>query len=192
MSTLKIILGSTRPGSIGPAIGRWITAAAGESGDFAEVEVLDLAAINLPFLDEPVHPKLGQYSKPHTIAWSRAVNAADALVIVMPEYNAGFPASLKNALDFLHAEWSNKPLGVVSYGAGGGARAAALLRPVTTQLGLVTTEDGVALRGAAGRVVDGEFAATDGDDQALATMLTQLVALDAELAHGRAQPALAS
>src|SRR5690349_18752400 len=116
MTTLKIILGSTRPGSIAPAIGRWVSDAAVRTGDFTQVEVLDLAVINLPFLDEPVHPKLGQYSKPHTFAWSQAVGSADALVIVVPEYNASFPAPLKNALDFLHAEWAGKPLGVVSYG----------------------------------------------------------------------------
>ncbi|MEP6563372.1 MAG: NADPH-dependent FMN reductase [Nakamurella sp.] len=192
MTTLKIILGSTRPGSIGPAIGRWLSAAAERTGDFAEVEILDLAAINLPFLDEPMHPKLGQYSKPHTFAWSRAVDTADALIIVMPEYNAGFPAPLKNALDFLHAEWSTKPLGVVSYGGGGGTRAAALLRPVTNQLGLVTTDTGVTLRGAAGRVVDGAFGASDADAEALTDMLAELSELDAELAPRRLQPALAS
>jgi NAD(P)H-dependent FMN reductase len=187
MTTLKIILGSTRPGSIAPAIGRWVTAAANHAGQFAEVEILDLAVIKLPFLDEPMHPKLGQYSKPHTFAWSRAVGSADALIVVMPEYNAGFPAPLKNALDFLHAEWAGKPLGVVSYGGGGGARAAALLRPVTDQLGLVRTENAVALRGAAGRVVDDEFVAAVADDDALTKLLTELADLDAELAPRRAQ-----
>ncbi|MET0865923.1 MAG: NAD(P)H-dependent oxidoreductase [Nakamurella sp.] len=191
MTTLKIILGSTRPGSSAPAIGRWLTAAAAQTTDFAEIEILDLAAINLPFLDEPIHPKLGQYTKPHTFAWSRAVDSADALIIVMPEYNAGFPAPLKNALDFLHAEWADKPLGVVSYGGGGGARAAALLRPVTNQLGLVCTEHAVALRGAAGRVIDDEFVASDADTEAAAIMLAELTELDAELSPRR-QPALAS
>ena len=73
--------------------------------------MLDLAEINLPFLDEPQHPKLGRYTKPHTLAWAHEVDTADALVIVTPEYNAGFPAPLKNAMDFLHAEWCNKALG---------------------------------------------------------------------------------
>ena len=191
MTTVKIILGSTRPGSIGPAIGRWLTAAAERTGDFDEVEILDLAAINLPFLDEPLHPKLGQYSKPHTFAWSRAVDSADALIIVMPEYNAGFPAPLKNALDFLHAEWSTKPVGVVSYGGGGGSRAAALLRPVTDQLGMVTTDTGLTLRAAAGRVVDGEFVPSGAEDEALAGMLAELAELEAELTPRRLQPALA-
>jgi NAD(P)H-dependent FMN reductase len=191
MTTLKIILGSNRPGSSAPAIGRWLAAAAARTGDFAEVEVLDLAEINLPFLDEPLHPKLGQYSKPHTFAWSRAVDSADALIIVMPEYNAGFPAALKNALDFLHAEWANKPLGVVSYGGGGGVRAAALLRPVTNQLGLVTTENGVTLRGPASRAVDGEFVATSAENEAMAGLLAELIELDTELAPRRMQAALA-
>jgi len=191
MTTLKIILGSTRPGSIAPAIGRWVRTAAARTGDFDRVEVLDLAEIKLPFLDEPMHPKLGQYRMPHTFAWSRAVDSADALVIVMPEYNAGFPAPLKNALDFLHAEWADKPLGVVSYGGGGGSRAATLLRPVTAQLGLVTTDTAVALRGAAARVVDGAFVPSDSEEDALAAMLAEVDSLDAELSPRRAQPALA-
>ena len=99
---------------------------AGQLGDFDQVEILDLAEINLPFLDEPHHPKLGRYTKPHTLAWANDIDTADALVIVTPEYNGGFPAPLKNALDFLHAEWPNKALGMVSYGGGlsGGAGAA--------------------------------------------------------------------
>src|SRR6476660_2317242 len=131
MTTLKIIVASTRPGSSGPAIAGWIAGAARRGTDFDSVEVLDLAEINLPFLDEPHHPKLGRYTKPHTIAWAEAIERADALVIVTPEYNGGYPAPLKNALDFLHAEWQNKALGMVSYGGGlgGGARAAGMLLP---------------------------------------------------------------
>jgi len=112
MTTLKIILASTRPGSIGPALGTWIAQTARRTDSFDRVEVLDLAQINLPFLDEPHHPRLGRYTKPHTFAWSDAISTADALVIVTPEYNSGFPAPLKNAIDFLHAEWKNKALGV--------------------------------------------------------------------------------
>ena len=109
--------------------------------------MLDLAEINLPFLDEPHHPKLGRYTKPHTLAWAHEIDTADALVIVTPEYNSGFPAPLKNAIDFLHAEWKNKALGMVTYGGGasGGARAGRMLQPVTTALGLVTRRHTVAI-----------------------------------------------
>ncbi len=145
--------------------------------------MLDLAEINLPFLDEPHHPKLGRYTKPHTLAWSREIDTADALVIVTPEYNSGFPAPLKNAIDFLHAEWKNKALGMVTYGGGasGGARAGRMLQPVTTALGLVTAEHAVAISGAAGQVVAGEFVPTAADDASAIAMLTELAEIEAEL-----------
>ena len=193
MSMLKIILGSTRPGSIAPAIGSWVAAQARRSGDFDEVEILDLAAINLPFLDEPHHPKLGRYTKPHTLAWAHAVDTADALVIVTPEYNSGIPAPLKNAVDFLHAEWQNKALGMVSYGGGpsGGARAASMLAPVVNALGLVSARHAVALARATRQVVDGDFVATAADDGAATAMLAELARLDADLAPRRAALAVA-
>jgi NAD(P)H-dependent FMN reductase len=188
MTTLKIILASTRPGSIAPAIGTWVANTAAKSGDFGEVEILDLAEINLPFLDEPHHPRLGKYTKPHTRAWASAVGGADALVIVTPEYNSSYPAPLKNALDFLHAEWCNKGLGLVTYsgGLGGGTRAAGSLAPVTQALGLVATRHMVAIPRAGRLVVDGEFLATEADDAAAAVMLGELARMDADLAPRRA------
>lgn len=186
MTTLKIILASTRPGSIGPALGSWVREAAERTGTFDRVEVLDLAEINLPFLDEPHHPRLGQYTRPHTVAWSAAIDSADALVIVTPEYNSGFPAPLKNAIDFLHAEWKNKALGVVSYGGGsGGANAARMLRPITDALGMTTSSTTVSLARAAGEVADGEFSAAAADNDALQAMLGEIGQIDANLAPQR-------
>jgi len=192
MTTLKIILASTRPGSIGPALGAWVAQTARRTDTFDRVEVLDLAEINLPFLDEPHHPRLGRYTRPHTFAWSDAISTADALVIVTPEYNSGFPAPLKNALDFLHAEWKNKALGVVSYGggAGGGAGAARMLRPVTDALGMVTAPSSVAVARAAGQVVDGEFVGSIADDVALADMLAEIGDIDASLVATRSTLAM--
>ena len=192
MTTLKIILASTRPGSIGPALGTWVAQTARRTDTFDRVEVLDLAEINLPFLDEPHHPRLGRYTRPHTFAWSDAISTADALVIVTPEYNSGFPAPLKNALDFLHAEWKNKALGVVSYGggAGGGAGAARMLRPVTDALGMVTAPSSVAVARAAGQVVDGEFVGSIADDVALADMLAEIGDIDASLVATRSTLAM--
>lgn len=194
MTTLKIILASTRPGSIAPALGSWVADTARGSGLFDRVEVLDLAEINLPFLDEPHHPRLGKYTRPHTLAWSDAVSSADALVIVTPEYNSGFPAPLKNAIDFLHAEWKNKALGVVSYGGGtsGGAGAVRMLRPVTDALGLQTAPTAVGIARAAGQLVDGAFAGSAADDAALQTMLAEVGGIEGTLAPRRAELALAS
>lgn len=192
MTTLKIILASTRPGSIGPAIGSWLAGRAQDTGSFDRVQILDLAEIGLPFLDEPHHPRLGNYTKPHTLAWSAAVDSADALVIVTPEYNSAIPAPLKNALDFLHAEWRDKALGTVSYGgAGGGVRAAAMLGPIATALGMVATEHGVTIPRAAGQVVDNEFVASAANDAAASLMLAELAEIEAELAPRRAGLAIA-
>lgn len=187
MSTLKIILASTRPGSSAPALGAWVAGAARRGGEFDQVEILDLAEIALPFLDEPHHPRLGKYTLPHTLAWAAAVDSADALIIVMPEYNGGFPAPLKNALDFLHAEWRDKALGVVSYGGGpsGGTRAVAMLAPVTQALGMVTAEHGVPIAKAAGQIVDGEFVSTLEQDAALTLMLAEVAQLEEDLAPRR-------
>src|SRR6478735_175311 len=183
MSTLKIILGSTRPGSIGQAIGNWVADQARRLADFEQVTILDLAEIILPFLDEPHHPILGRYTKPHTLAWANDIDTADALVIITPEYNGGYPAALKNALDFLHAEWSNKALGMVSYGGGlsGGAQAAGMLLPITSQLGLACARHTVAIPRATKQVVDGEFVATAQDDGAATAMLAEMARLDAQL-----------
>lgn len=194
MSTLKIIVASTRPGSSGPALGAWVADAALRNGAFTQVEVLDLAEIRLPFLDEPHHPRLGNYTLPHTLAWAFAVDSADALVIVTPEYNSSFPAPLKNALDFLHAEWRDKALGLVTYGGGpsGGMGAAAMLAPVTRALGLVTADHIVAVARAAGQIADGRFAGTAEQDSALRLMLAEVARIDADLTPQRRELATAS
>ncbi len=191
MTTLKIILASTRPGSSGPAIGSWVADHAGHT--FDRVEVVELAEVNLPFLDEPEHPRLGRYTHPHTFAWSETIDEADALVFVTPEYNGGFPAPLKNALDFLHAEWRNKALGMVTYSGGprGGTGAATMLVPVTQMLGLVTAGASVAIPKAVGRVVDGQFVPNEDEVARLDTMLAEIVELDRELAPLRSQLAMA-
>lgn len=132
--SLQIIVGSTRPGRVGLSVAQWVERVAIDHGGFA-VEIVDLAEIALPMLDEPNHPRLRQYTQPHTLEWSTKVDAADAFVMVTPEYNYGFPAPLKNAIDFLHHEWSFKPVGIVSYGGvSGGTRAAQMLKQVITTL----------------------------------------------------------
>ena len=136
MLKLKIILASTREGRKGPAVAQWIMETAKAHGAY-EVELLDLASINLPFLDEPNHPRLKQYTHEHTKAWSATIDSADAFIFVMPEYNFGYTAPLKNALDFVFQEWAHKPLGLVSYGGvSGGLRATQALKPTLMLLKL--------------------------------------------------------
>lgn len=143
MYNLKIIIASTRPGRKGPALGNWIFETAKKHTEFS-VELLDLAVINLPFLDEPNHPRMQQYEKEHTKKWSAKINEADAFIFVMPEYNFGYPAPLKNALDFLYTEWNYKPVGFFSYGGlSGGTRSVQAINQVVTTLKMVPLVEAV-------------------------------------------------
>jgi len=137
MYNLKIITSTTREGRKGIAIANWITAFAKEDNRF-NVTLLDLAEINLPFMDEPNHPRLQQYKHEHTKRWSEMISTADAFIIVLSEYNYGFPAPIKNALDFLFQEWKYKPVAFVSYGGiSGGLRATQMLKQVVTTLSMM-------------------------------------------------------
>jgi NAD(P)H-dependent FMN reductase len=137
MYNLKIILSSTRPGRKGPALANWIVEVAKKYPEFS-VELLDLAVINLPFLDEPEHPRLQKYTKEHTKKWSATIGSAHAFIFVTPEYNFGYPATLKNALDFLYNEWSYKPVAFVSYGGiAGGTRSMQQLKQVLSSFNMV-------------------------------------------------------
>jgi NAD(P)H-dependent FMN reductase len=137
MPKLLIIVASTRPGRVGLPVAEWFMDRAREHAGF-ELELVDLAVLNLPLLDEPAHPRLRQYTKAHTQAWSAIVDSADAVVMVTAEYNYGYPAALKNAIDYLHHEWRYKPVGFVSYGGvAAGTRAVQQLKQVVTALSLL-------------------------------------------------------
>src|SRR5690349_3565483 len=116
MIRVGIILGSTRPGRNGAAVAKWVFENAEKRTD-AEYELIDLLDINLPLLDEPIPPSMGQYQNEHTKRWAEKIASYDAFVFVAPEYNHGINAALKNAIDFLFAEWNNKSAGFVSYGS---------------------------------------------------------------------------
>ena len=143
MPLLQILVASTRPGRVGDRYGRWFEGEARRHGGF-DVELVDLAEVGLPFFDEPNHPKLGQYVHQHTKDWSATVSRADAFVVVAPEYNHGYSAVLKNALDFLHHEWADKAVGFVSYGGvASGTRAVQALKPVLVCLRMVPVVEAV-------------------------------------------------
>ena len=143
LPVLTVIIASTRPGRAGLPIAEWFIDRARRQGDF-EVRVADLAQINLPFMDEPNHPRLRQYTHQHTKDWSARIDESDAFVIVTPEYNYGYPAALKNAIDYLHQEWQDKPVGFVSYGGvAAGTRAVQQLKQVVTTLKLVPVVESV-------------------------------------------------
>jgi NAD(P)H-dependent FMN reductase len=134
---IGIILGSTRPGRNGEAVAKWVYENAKKRDD-AEFELVDLKDFSLPLLDEPIPPSAGKYSKAHTKAWAAKVASFDAYVFVTAEYNHGIPGALKNAIDFVYAEWNNKAAGFVSYGSAGGARAVEQLRGVMAELQIAT------------------------------------------------------
>ncbi len=143
MNNIKIITSTTREGRKGIAIADWITDLA-RKNDRYNIELLDLAKINLPFMDEPNHPRLKQYQHAHTKKWSETINAADAFVIVLAEYNFGFPAPIKNAIDYLYNEWMNKPVAFVSYGGvSGGLRATQMLKQVVSAVHMMPVTDQV-------------------------------------------------
>ena len=145
MYQLKIITSTTRQGRKGHIVAKWITELATANGNF-QVELLDLAEINLPFMDEPNHPRLQQYQHEHTKRWSAKINEADAFIIVLSEYNFGFPAPIKNALDFLFNEWKHKPVAFVSYGGiSGGLRSTQMLKQVVTALNMMPVVESVAI-----------------------------------------------
>ncbi|MCW8378720.1 NADPH-dependent FMN reductase [Streptomyces justiciae] len=144
MANLGIVIASTRPGRVGPAIAQWFEKEAREQGGFDEIDLIDLAEVALPFMNEPNHPRLGNYTYQHTLDWSARVAGVDAFVFVMPEYNHGFNAELKNAIDYLHAEWQHKPVGFVSYGGpAAGTRAVQMLKPVLSALKMTPLPEAV-------------------------------------------------
>lgn len=143
MYNLKIIIASTRPGRKGPVVASWVYDVVKQHPDF-ETEMLDLAEINLPFLDEPEHPRFRKYTRQHTFEWSAKIDPADAFIVVTSEYNYGFPAPLKNAFDFLSQEWADKPMAFVSYGGlAGGTRAVQMLKQVVTALKMMPLAESV-------------------------------------------------
>src|SRR5579864_2191200 len=122
MLKVAIIIGSTRPGRKAEAVADWVFGIASKRSD-AAFEIVDIKDFNLPLLDEPVPAAMGQYSQPHTKAWAAKIEQFDGFVFVTPEYNHGPSAALKNAIDFLYHEWTDKAAGFIGYGYTLGARA---------------------------------------------------------------------
>jgi NAD(P)H-dependent FMN reductase len=181
-----IVVGSVRPGRVGLPIANWVRAEARKTGRF-EIDFVDLADLALPFMDEPNHPILRQYTQQHTRDWSARVDAAEAFVFVTPEYNYSFSPALKNALDFLNKEWWRKPLGFVSYGGvSGGTRGVAAIMSITASLGLVRVGANVELNFGGKQVVDGVFRPQEKETAILAKELAEIDNLAGFLTPARA------
>lgn len=172
---LMVIVGSTRPGRVGPRVAQWFAQRVEEDARF-DLDLVDLAELALPMMDEPNHPRLQQYTKPHTVAWSQRVAAADAVVFVTPEYNHSFPAPLKNAIDYLQIEWGHKAAGFVSYGGvSAGTRAVQMLKQIVVALRMMPATAAVPIPFVARKVDgDGNFTADQPLEDSVAAMLPEL------------------
>lgn len=146
---LGVVVGSTRPGRKAAAVADWVLKNGRQHPEVAsgwvDVQVIDLAEVGLPLLDEPVPAVFGAYQHEHTRSWSALVGGFDAFIFVVPEYNHSMPAVVKNAIDYLYAEWAHKPVGFVGYGLAGGVRAVEHLRLVLTEVKALPIGDQVAL-----------------------------------------------
>lgn len=192
MPVLTVIVGSIRPGRAGQPIAEWFIDRARAHGGF-DVEVADLAELRLPLMEEPNHPRLRRYTGKHTLKWSEWIDASDAIVFVTPEYNYGYPATIKNAIDYLHHEWKDKPAGFVSYGGvAAGTRAVQQLKQVLTTLRMVPVFESVNIPFHAEFIRDGKFHPNDVLEQAAVAMLEELLRLDGALRSLRAGSASAT
>jgi NAD(P)H-dependent FMN reductase len=181
MTRIGIILGSTRPNRNGEQVARWVYDIASQRTD-AEFELVDLRDYPLPHLDEPLPPSMGQYQNEHTRQWAEKIASFDGFVFVTPEYNHSTSGVLKNAIDFLYAEWNNKAAGFVSYGAVGGARAAEHLRLVAGELQMADVRQQVALSLLTEFENFSVFKPGDYNRSALDTLLDQVIAWSTALA----------
>ena len=187
MSDLKIgiFLGSTRPGRNGEAVARWVLDQA-QGRDGVDYELIDLLDFDLPHLDEQITASQGNYQNAHTKVWAEKIGSLDGFVFVTPEYNHSTSGALKNAIDYLYAEWNNKAAGFVSYGVHGGTRAVEHLRLIVGELQIADVRAQVALS----LITDFEhysvFTPAPQHEASVATMLGQLESWTAALAGVRA------
>ncbi|MFI0739298.1 NADPH-dependent FMN reductase [Streptomyces sp. NPDC021100] len=185
MTKIAVILGSTRTGRAGERVAQWVLEQARKRGN-ADYDLIDLAEVDLPQIDEPLPPAMGRYAHPHTRRWAATVAAYDGYVLVTPEYNHSFPGVLKNALDRVHAEWNDKAVGLVSYGVDGGVRAVEALRPVLGALRLADVSATVTLNLRTDFADFGaSFTPADHQGPALTAMLDRLLSWSNALARTR-------
>lgn len=171
---IPIILGSVRENRTAEPVGNWVLAQAASRPDLA-TEIIDLRDWNLPYYPFPKPPAAGHYTDPLQLKWAEKIAAADGYILIAPEYNHGAPAVLKNALDFVYAEWNRKPCTFVGYGGNGGARSIEQLRLVTAELQMAPLEASVHIMGAWGKIADGVFTGDERDVKWLNHLFDELI-----------------
>jgi NAD(P)H-dependent FMN reductase len=180
MVKIAVIIGSTRPGRNGEQVARWVLENAQKRSD-AQFELVDIKDYNLPLLDEPVPPSFHQYTQGHTKKWAEEIAQFDGFIFVTPEYNHATSGALKNALDYLYAEWNNKAAGMVAYGSVGGARAVENLRLILGELQIADVRTAVHLSLFTDFENFSVFKPAPIQEQTLKTMVDQLIAWSAAL-----------
>lgn len=171
---LNVIVASTRPGRVGIHVGRWFYGVAAAHPAF-EAELVDLAEVGLPLYDEPKHPSQRDYQHEHTKRWSAIVDAADAYVLVTPEYNHSPTPALTNALDFVYQEWGYKPAAFVSYGGiSGGLRAAQQTKLTLNCLKVVPIGVAVTIPSVSKQIEDGTFVPKEQQAKSAGALLDEL------------------
>jgi NAD(P)H-dependent FMN reductase len=184
MLNIAIVIGSTRPRRRGEQVAKWVEAVARRhlalTAADTSVQLVDLAEYGLPLLDEPVPALFGEYQLEHTQRWAAAIASFDGFIFVTPEYNHSAPPAIKNAIDFLFAEWNDKPAGFVSYGIHGGVRAVEHLRLTLAEVKVADVRSQVALSLYTDfDIVDptepGTFTPAEHHEQTLCRMLDEVV-----------------
>jgi NAD(P)H-dependent FMN reductase len=141
---IKVIIGTTREGRFGDKPARWILDLL-KKKEGVEAELLDLRDYPMPFFNEPASPNYKQapYADKAVAAWTAKIAEADGFVMTVAEYNHGYSAVLKNAIDYVGSEWNNKAVGFVAYGSVMGARAVEQLREVAVELQMAPVRNAV-------------------------------------------------
>jgi len=171
---IQIIMGSVREGRMAEPVGKWVLEQA-QARDELDCALVDLRDWSLPFYAFARPPAAGDYRDPLQQRWAAHVAAADGYILIAPEYNHGPPAVLKNALDFVYAEWNRKPVSFVGYGGNGGARSIEQLTCVARELQMAPLEGSVHIMGVWSKVKDGRFAADEKDLKWLGHLFDEIV-----------------
>jgi NAD(P)H-dependent FMN reductase len=185
MLKILVIAGSTRPNRKSRTVAEWFIKNASGQNPGLNFELVDLADVNLPFLDEPKPPMAGDYKQEHTKKWASVIGPADGFVFVTPEYNHSYPAVLKNAVDFLYEEWRHKPVGFVSYGVAEGVRAVEHLKTVMIQVDTTPLNAQVSFNVMSQFTQEGALQPNDKNEYQLNNLLTELTWWGETLKVGR-------
>jgi NAD(P)H-dependent FMN reductase len=171
---LQVILGSIREGRRSGPVAQWaFERASGKPG--VTVELVDLKTWNLPMFDLAKFPSEGNYEDPLQQRWAETIERADGYIFVVSEYNHGYTAALKNALDYIYYEWNRKPASFIAFGNAEGARAVQQLKLVLNELEIAPLPTAVHLRGVPKKVATGTFLPEEAEDKRFDAMFDELV-----------------